>query len=348
LKRKIERQFVMRQFRYLQSFVDRKTGTVFHYFRRAGFPRVRLPGLPGSHEFNDAYAAALDQPNAPIGLSRSKSGSVAAAVAAYFVSPQFNELATGTKAARRAVLQRFRDEHGELSIATMPPKFIALMLRKKTPHAARNWMKAIRGLCQFAVAVEMIEADPTREAKLPKAKSTPRRAWTDREIEQYEDTYPIGSMPRLAFALGLYTIQRAGDVIKLGRQHIHNGVLNLRQSKTGIALTLPIRPELQRIIDATPSGQMTFLVTDTGRQWRNTYFSDQFRQWCNEAGLPRECTFHGLRATGCTILADASCSIHEIAAWSGHLTLKEVERYTRGANQRQLAISALARSTGAH
>jgi hypothetical protein len=36
----------MKPFRYVQSFVDRKTGTVFHYFRRRGYPRIRLPGVP--------------------------------------------------------------------------------------------------------------------------------------------------------------------------------------------------------------------------------------------------------------------------------------------------------------
>jgi len=45
--------------KYVQAFVDRKTGGVFRYFRRPGFPHVRLPGLPGSAEFMDAYQAAL-------------------------------------------------------------------------------------------------------------------------------------------------------------------------------------------------------------------------------------------------------------------------------------------------
>ena len=334
----------MKPFRYVQGFVDRKSGATFFYFRRAGFPRVRLPGLPGSREFNDAYAAALDQPHAPIGTSRSKPGSVAATVAAYFLSPQFSELAPGTRTARHQILQRFRDEHGDKPISGMPSKFIALVLSTKKAHAARNWMKAIRGLCQFAVAVEMIEADPTRDVKLPKAKTKGHRAWTESEIEQFESAHPIGSKARLAFALGLYTIQRAGDVIKLGRGHVRNGMIVLRQSKTGAPLTLPIRAELQHIIDATPSGQMTFLVTGIGRQFRGNTFSTMFRQWCNEAGLPSECTFHGLRVTGCTLLADAECSPHEIAAWSGHMTLKEVERYTRGTNQKKLALSAMAKA----
>jgi len=114
-------------------------------------------------------------------------------------------------------------------------------------------------------------------------------------------------------------------------------LISVRQNKTDVPLRLPIVPDLQAILDATPSGHLTFLVTKTGRQWPSTYFSNQFREWCNEAGLPRSCTFHGLRATGCTRLADLGYSVHEIAAWSGHMSLKEVERYTRNANQRRLA-----------
>ena len=337
----------MKPLRYVQSFVDRKSGTVFHYFRRPGYKRVRLPGLPGSREFMAAYQDALDQPFAQmqIGIGRSKPGSVAATVVAYFLSTQFAELAPGTRNARRCILQRFRDEHGEKPIGAMPPKFIALMLSSMKPHAARNYFKAIRALCQFAVSVEMIESDPTQGIKRPKAKTEHRRPWTDSEVEQYERAHPIGSKARLGFALGLYTVQRLGDVIRLGPQHIHNGFLTVRQNKTGTELTLPVVPELRAIIDATPGEHLTFLVKKTGRPYCGTEFSGQFRAWCDEAGLPKGCTFHGLRATGCTRLADAGCSAHEIAAWSGHMTLKEVERYTKSANQKRLAVQAMARIT---
>jgi integrase len=292
-----------------------------------------------------AYQDALDQPFAQmqIGIGRSKPGSVAATVAAYFLSTQFAELAPGTRNARRCILQRFRDEHGEKAIGAMPPKFIALMLSSMKPHAARNYFKAIRALCQFAVSVEMIESDPTQGIKRPKAKTEHRRPWTDSEVEQYERAHPIGSKARLGFALGLYTVQRLGDVIRMGRQHIHDGELMVRQNKTGTSLSLPVVPELRAIIDATPGEHLTFLVKKTGRPYCGTEFSGQFRAWCDEAGLPKGCTFHGLRATGCTRLADAGCSAHEIAAWSGHMTLKEVERYTKSANQKRLAVSAMAR-----
>jgi integrase len=315
----------------------------YDYFRRSGYPRVRLPGLPFSPEYMAAYQQAMANPE-PIGVSRSKPGTVAAAVAAYLVSPAFSELAAGTQAMRRSILQGFRDEYGAHPINKLPPKFIALVLSKKKSHAARNWFKAIRALCQFALAAEMIAADPTAGMKLPKVKTKGHRQWTDAEIEQYEAAHAVGTNARLALALGLYTIQRRGDVIRMGRQHIRDGVLTVRQQKTGAALTIPVHPALRSILDATSGEHLTLLVTRSGKAYSGNDFSEQFRAWCNEAGLPSDCTFHGLRVSGCTRLADAGCSAHEIAAWSGHLTLREVERYTRAADQKRLAQSALARS----
>jgi integrase len=72
-------------------------------------------------------------------------------------------------------------------------------------------------------------------------------------------------------------------------------------------------------------------------------FSDQFRSWCDTAGLPPHCSFHGLRKAACTRLADRGCTVHEIAAISGHQSLKEIQRYTKAADQARLARAALER-----
>src|SRR5262249_2071772 len=76
-------------------------------------------------------------------------------------------------------------------------------------------------------------------------------AATDEEIAQFEAHHPIGSKPRLAFALLRYTGQRRGDVIKMGRQHIRDGVLSITQAKTGVAVAVPVHPELCAAIDAS-------------------------------------------------------------------------------------------------
>ena len=113
---------------YVQAFVDRATGRPFYYFRRPGFPRVRLPGLAGSTEFMDAYRAALDSRPEPIGMSRSKPGSISAAIASYYASSAFRDgLSPSSKIVRRAVLEAFRRAHGDKPIATLPKKFLVAL-----------------------------------------------------------------------------------------------------------------------------------------------------------------------------------------------------------------------------
>jgi hypothetical protein len=50
--------------RYVQRQIDRH-GHVRHYFRRDGFPRATMPGLPWSPEFMEAYTTALGMTGLP-------------------------------------------------------------------------------------------------------------------------------------------------------------------------------------------------------------------------------------------------------------------------------------------
>jgi integrase len=329
--------------KFIQAWVDRE-GRVHRYFRRPGFLRVRLPGLPGSAEFMSAYQDALGAAKVEIGAKRSKPGSVNAVIAGYYTSLEFRSLAAGTQKMRRAILERFRREHGDKPIVLLPQKFIVQMLSKMKPFAARNWLKTIRGLIQFAVAQELCPIDVTQGIKLPKAKTDGHHTWTEFEITQFEEHHPIGSRARLALALGVYTGLRRGDAVAIGPQHLRDGVLTVRQSKTGGTLRIPVHTDLLTILDATPSGNMAFLMTGLGKPFTASGFGGWFRTRCNEAGLSKRCSFHGLRKAACRRLAEAGCSANEIAAISGHVSLREVERYTRAADQERMARNALERA----
>jgi integrase len=301
--------------------------------------------MPGSAEFMAAYQAAMADAPRAIGVKRNAPGSVAYVVAAYLDSQaHFGRLASGTRAMQRAVLERLREQHGALPFATMPPKFIAWLLDQKKPHVARNWLKTLRALSRFAVERGFRKDDPTRDIKLAPIKGDGFHTWTDDEIVQFEARHAIGTKARLALALGRYTMQRRGDVIRMGRQHIRNGELYVTQQKTGVALVLPVHPALAAIIEATPGDHLTFLVTKRGKPYSGKDFNGAFRAWCNEAGLPKRCKFHGLRKAGLTWGADQGWSTHELAAWSGHKTLAETQRYTKAADQRRAARAALKRA----
>jgi integrase len=66
----------------------------------------------------------------------------------------------------------------------------------------------------------------------------------------------------------------------------------------------------------------------------------RMRKWCDEAGLS-ECSPHGLRKAAARRLAEAGASVHQIAAITGHRSLKEVARYTQRADQIRLAREAI-------
>ena len=199
----------------------------------------------------------------------------------------------------------------------------------------------IRILMRFAIEEGWRKDDPTLGVKPLRIKSDGFHCWTDEEIETFERRWPIGTPQRLAFALLLYSFQRRSDVIRLGRQHVQNGLLKVVQQKTGTLLQLPMHSDLQRIIDATPSGNLTFLCTSHGAPFTAAGFGNWFRDACRAARLPERCAAHGLRKAACRRGAEAGWNPLQIAARSGHKTLKEVERYTKAADQKRLAETAM-------
>jgi integrase len=195
---------------------------------------------------------------------------------------------------------------------------------------------------QHAIEIGWRTDNPAREIKPLRVTSVGFHSWTETEIEQFEKAYPIGTRARLALALFLYTGQRVSDVVRMGRQHLDDGMLRVRQQKTGTELMIPITTPLAEAIVTLPSNNLTFLTTQTGKPFLSASLGSYFKQLCVDAGLPH-CSAHGLRKAAARRLAEGGCSEHEIAAITGHASLKEVQRYTRGADQKRLAISAMAK-----
>src|SRR5215472_2740049 len=126
--------------KYVQAWVDAE-GRPHCYFRRRGFPRVPLKGLPWSPSFMAEYEKAMSGARTAIGAGRIKPGSVAAVVAEYFDSQQFfGSKSPGTQRMRRGILERFRAAYGERPFAPLTPQWIELLLDSKPQHAARSWL----------------------------------------------------------------------------------------------------------------------------------------------------------------------------------------------------------------
>lgn len=334
----------MKKPRYTHGFIQKEK--LYFYFRREGFKQVALSGLPWSPEFMAAYEAAMAGETAPrkeICAKRTAPGTVAATTIAYFNSAGFQSLAPSTRATYRGILENFVAEHGDKRIALLQRRHVEEIMASKvaTPAAANNWLRMVKMLMAFAVEQGLRADNPTREIKSIATHSDGFYTWTEADISQFEAYHAIGTMPRLALALLLYTAQRRSDVVKIGRQHIRDGVLTLRQKKTHTQLEIPVHPVLAEIIAATPSDHLMLLTTSFGKPFSEKGFGGWFRKQCNAAGVPAECSAHGLRKAACRRLAEHGCSANLIASISGHASLREVERYTKAADQARMARQAM-------
>jgi integrase len=151
---------------------------------------------------------------------------------------------------------------------------IIALLRSKKRFAARRWLMAIRALIKYAVEIGLRADNPAASVKPPNLKTDGSHSWTEAEIEQFQEHHESGTKARLALALLLHTGHRRGDVIRMGRQHIRDGALHLRQEKTGIELVIPIHPALAVIVAETPVDHLTLLTTSFGKPFTAAGFGN--------------------------------------------------------------------------
>jgi integrase len=271
----------------------------------------------------------------------------------FYASAEFKTLAPITQATYRNEIDKFRRQadakgnlHGPKPIAMLDRRAVKALIAEKaeTPGAANKRLRTIKLLVKIAIDEELRTDDPTVGIKpLRVGNGEGFLVWEEHHIEQFERRWPVGSRPRLALALLLFTAQRRSDIVRMGRQHVRNGMIAVRQQKTGAYLDIPIHPDLAPVLDAVTVDIPAFLLSDIGKPYQPTSFGNWFGDRCRDAGLPKGYNAHGLRKASCRRLAEAGCTTREIMAISGHKTIEEVERYTRSADQKKLAQAAMAR-----
>lgn len=330
--------------KHVQQFIDRR-GKLRFYFRKPGFPRVPLPGPYGSPDFLAAYQRAAEGLPEIIGAKRTVPGSMNALIVSYYESNAFKSLKPLTARTYRNILERFRNEHGAKSVAGMLPRHVRAILAAKsaTPDAANRLLGMISILMDHAVTLEMRPDNPCVGIKRMRHKSDGHATWSEADIATFRAHWPKGSRERLAFELALGTGQRRGDLVGMGWQHVTGDTIHVRQNKTGASVSIPIVRELREVLDAIPRDRLTFLATATGAPFTAAGLGNAFRDAVDGAGIEKQLGLHGLRKAAARRLAEAGCTVHEIASITGHRTLSEIERYTKDAEKARLARAATAK-----
>jgi integrase len=346
------------QLKHIDRFRDRH-GKERLYYRAPGGKRIALP--PRSDPvFLKAYLAAQGGQNSAIrpATNLPPKGSFQGLIRDYLSSTDFFQLADATKRKNRSHCDWLDKNYGLLPVESMRAKHVVAILKAKFdgsgpdrkvtggPATRNTLLRVMRILMKRAIMHELRPNDPTIGIKL--LKEGEHRAWTDSEVTKFEETFPVGTKERLAFELAVCTAQRRADVASMRWSHIDkDGHIQVQQKKTGTVLAIPIHQNLSACLERIERqcGEAILAKRDGGNYTAES-FGNFFSDAIETAGLPPDCKLHGLRKLAAKRLAEVGCSVHQIQAMTGHKTLAEVERYTRDANQKQLAMQALAKMKG--
>ncbi len=317
------------------------SGRTYYYFRRKGFPKVRLPDNPSSAEFAKAYERLLVQAG---DMSRftHEDGTLGALITAFKASPEFTQ---DIKPKTQKGYERYLlmlEKYNDLPADYMTRRWI---LEKRDslsdrPRTANYFMQTVRRLYSFGMDRGIVTSNPASKPKMLKQKGR-YRAWADNECDQFEASNPPLPILR-AYMLAVHTGQRQGDVLRMTWNQYDGAVIRLWQGKTqdediDEPLVIPVRDVLREFLDNQERDGLLIVKTKTGKQYLEDHFRHQFRKALNAAGLTH-LQFHGLRHTMGKRLAEADANVKSIL---GQKTDAMALHYSSAANQSKLAHIAI-------
>jgi site-specific recombinase XerC len=186
-------------------------GQVTWYVRRGKGSRIRLKALYGSEEFWKEYRSALEGAR---GSEPVKAHTLSWGLDRYRNSSAWASLSNATRRQRENIYRATIQTAGETPLKHIKTASIRAGRERRAaaPHAANNFLKAMRGFFGWAVEVGLVRTDPTKGVKLLTGSNDAYgfHTWSQEELDRFEARWPLGTRQRLAFDLLLYTGLRRG------------------------------------------------------------------------------------------------------------------------------------------
>ena len=320
-----------------------RNGRQYAYYRRAGL-RLKINAPIGTAAFIDRYNQihqGFEQEKALDG--KANAGSMAALIKHYRQSPEYQSLKPATKREYDRVLQWLDERVGQEQAAKLPRVFVirARDDNADSPSRANKILATLKVLMNYAIQLEWRTDNPCNQVKKLKQKGEGARRWSESEIALFRKQ--AKPHMRLAFELGLNTGQRANDIARLKWSDFDGKGIGLRQQKTGAKLYIPCTQPLIKMLKKTQKTAITIITGEKGQPFTHaSSFPHSFSKECKRIGL-NGVSFHGLRKTAASVLAELGCSDREIMAITGHTTPAMVTHYTRQAEQKKQAEAAIIR-----
>lgn len=325
---------------HLQKETSRH-GNVVWYVRVGKGKRIRIKADYDTPEFKEAYLAALAGER-PVPLQKAAKGTLEWLWMLYRQSSSWLDLSRATRRQRENIMSHVLKTAGKEALSSIHKGTIIAGRdrRAATPSQAKNFLSTMRGLFSWALDAGLVATDPTQGVKRPrKTKSQGFPPWADEEIVKFEKHWPRGTRQRVMFDIFLYTGLRRGDAARVGKQHLRNGAISIDTEKTGMRVTIPILPELQKTLDAGPTGDLAFIGNAlNGNPLTKETLGNFFREACVAAGIDKSA--HGLRKAAATNAANRGATVSELEAIFGWAGGQMASLYTRSADRQALSTGA--------
>jgi integrase len=316
----------------------------FYYHRASG---IRLPDDPDDPEF----LRILDKLNREEKerASHQPVQDITWLVREYMASRDWKELAQATKDVEEYHIEAIERKFGTMPLEAVEERGARDVFLKwhgeladAHPRAADAKLARLAKIFAFALDRQKLLVNPLATFKRAYSASRADRIWLPEHVEAFQAV--ASQRLILAQELALHTGQRQGDVLSMGPKNYDGQGLDIVQSKTGARVYIPCTAALKQALDALPD-QEFFVQTFRGKRYRSDNFRLQWRQTSDKSfGPGHDLHYHDLRGTAITMLAEAGCTVPEIAAITGHSldsVTKILERYLP--RTRALAHAAIAK-----
>jgi integrase len=332
--------------RKLPMYVHKKVskGRTYYYFdtgQRDDKGNRLLSRLPDirSHKWGAAYQAAKGQ--------RTKKGpdtvvkSFDWLVQLFERSHEFRALADNSKRHYTRYLADANEEfrkHGRSAPLALVTAEQVLTLRDKfgdQPGKANAIVRSIGALYHWAKKPGRRYVKENITAEIEPLEGGEHQPWPIGLVEE-----ALGD-PAMRLPVGLlyFTGQRIGDVVKMGRDNLAQGILAITQQKTGKKLRITVHQRLAEILEAdAPKGEMLFLVNEHGKPLTDSGLRQRIQKWASERG--HSVVPHGLRKNSVNALLEAGCSTAEVSAITGQ-SLQMIEHYAKERDNEHLGRAAI-------
>jgi integrase len=299
-------------------------------------PRIKLP-----HPTDDGFLSAVRKAAGP--SAAPAAGTFEALIEAYRKSPEWRELSDASRRDYGRYLDAIRRMWGDLRVADLEPSDV-LALRDKCaekPAAANYLVRVLSLVITWGIPRGYRADNPCQHVRKLKI-GEGWRHWPWEMIELVHEHGPAWMWQ--ATALALYTGQRQGDVLEMSWAAVKDGMIEVRQEKTGKTLRITAHQQLLRVLAKVPRSSSVPILTSTrGTPWTSDGFRASWQKALvgpltaiREAGL----VFHGLRKSAVVMLLEAGCSDAEVAAITGQ-SRQMIEHYAKEVNQKRLAAAAI-------